>query len=127
MVLSLFSLILFSCSGNHHYSSGTSKQTFSNSHTCNEKCYPGIAYTQACQAVFLAIDPGVKYGMENWFAGKCRDLTDEEIENAPNGPGSGYHDAQDAAENSNQYAGDPEVFQMDDETIVIVDEGVQII
>jgi len=120
-------LLTFSAcsSGKHHSSSGSGKQFSSHfhSHACNEKCYPGIAYDESCQAVELAIDPDVKYAMENWFAGKCRDLTEEEIEHASDGDGSGYHDSQDAAEDSNKFASDTEVFQMDDGTMIIIEDN----
>lgn len=115
------------CSGKHHHSSGSQKQSISHSHACNEKCYPGIAYEESCQAVLLALDPDIKYAMENLFVSKCRDLTDEEIENAPNGPGSGYHDSQEAAQNSDKIA-DVEHFDLDDGTSIIIDEeGVHVI
>ena len=122
MLAGFFSIILNACSGKHHSCSPSHSSSNCHSHACNEKCYPGIAYEESCQAVFLALDPDLKYAMENLFVGKCRDLTDEEIENAPNGPGSGYHDSQEAAEDANKYASDIEVFQMDDDTIIIIED-----
>lgn len=88
LFISLCAIIcLCSCgSSKHHSHVSGGKQFHGHSHACNETCTPGIAYEESCKAVFLAIDPSVKYGMENWFAGKCRDLTDQEIEDINNEP-----------------------------------------
>jgi hypothetical protein len=51
----------------------------------------------------------------------CRDLTDEEAENAGKSSDSGYHDSQETDESADQYA-EVENLEIDDGKSVIIDE-----
>jgi hypothetical protein len=98
--------------------SGHGGMRAANAHACSE--HAGSAYEDAVKAA-------MNVNQYTLISGNCRDLTDDEIENAGNAPGSGYHDSQDAAENSDKYA-EVEHFEMDDGTSIIIDEeGVHVI
>lgn len=57
---------LCSCGSSKHSSSSNSKTFHGHSHASNSKEYPGTAYEESFQTIFLA--------------GRCRDLTDEEMD-----------------------------------------------
>ncbi|SRR6266851_2304541 len=99
----LAAIFLFGCSGTHHSNSRSFQ-----AHSAHAFNYDGSAYVESCQVVLLA-----------------RELTDKEIEDALNGPGSGFHDSKEAAENSDKYVLD--YYEMDDGTIIIIDNEIHII
>ena len=122
LFLSLIMIALCSCSshgifGKSSKSAGGPSFRSANAHASVE--YPGGAYEDSIKAAMNA--------SQYTLISKCRDLTDDEIEDAGNAPGSGYHDSQESAENANKYA-DVEHFEMDDGTSIIIDEeGVHVI
>lgn len=95
----LSAILLVSCSGRHHSSSSSPEARFMHSSS-----YPGCGYVESCNAVMFA-----------------RELTDQEIEDAPNGHGCGIHEALEVAQNPDKYAVD--FFQLSDGTIIIMDEN----
>jgi hypothetical protein len=68
------------------------------------------------------------------IAGQCRDLTDEECEDAKNMPGNGYRDAKDGAKEAPIHSPEEEtalcaqhVFDDENGTIVIIEDDGEVI